>query len=192
VILGPGGSGKSTVLNYLYQSDCESLDFLAEKNAFDKTDIGYLKQHQKYQKNTFEEIFQESDLEINKVINSMWKSEEAKSLLSPYVGVELDAVPESVFKLLEFTWFVSTHSDKKILFLDEPEVNLNDNLTFLIEGIRQLEQTVVLVTHHMALATEVGDDLMYLRYGSIVEHLPKDEFLSSENEQVKYILKNGC
>lgn len=68
----------------------------------------------------------------------------------------------------------------KVLFLDEPAANLDPASTLMIEDtIRRAQQEhtkIVLVTHDLAQARRLADDVVFLHKGRILEHSPARRF----------------
>ncbi len=193
VMLGPGGSGKSTILKYLHRSCGSDLEY-----SYDKLEmvgrVSYLGQHDVFLENTFEEHFNNAKLDIEKELNKHWKSKWLIHKLSSYRNTLKTEIPKSSFKLLQFSFFLSQSSDSEILLLDEPEVNLHESMVFLVNKIEELkkEKTIIIVTHNIAFTKKVADQIFYLSYGNSIENLPTKEFLNSKNPDVQYILKMGC
>ena len=69
----------------------------------------------------------------------------------------------------------------EILFLDEPTASLDPGATHEIERIiadlHAAGTKIVLVTHNLGQAHRLGDEILFLRQGRLVEHAPADQFL---------------
>lgn len=69
----------------------------------------------------------------------------------------------------------------ELLLLDEPTANLDPSATQAIESaIQAMHVTgtkIVLVTHNLGQAHRLGDEIVFLAGGRLVEHAPVDRFL---------------
>ena len=70
----------------------------------------------------------------------------------------------------------------EVLFLDEPTASLDPSATREIERvIRAFDAAgtkIIMATHNLAQARRLGDEVLYLHQGRLVERAPVDEFLS--------------
>jgi tungstate transport system ATP-binding protein len=68
----------------------------------------------------------------------------------------------------------------EVLFLDEPTANLDPGATREIEAVIQAFHAagtkVVLITHNLGQARRLGDDILFLDRGRLVERTPADRF----------------
>ena len=72
--------------------------------------------------------------------------------------------------------------DSEILALDEPTDNLDPaGSQVLIERIRRLSQTKVIITHHLPLAMDLCTRAVFLRAGRKVEDLPMERLLENRD-----------
>jgi len=69
----------------------------------------------------------------------------------------------------------------EILFLDEPTANLDPGATLEVERVIAALHTagtkIVLVTHNLGQARRLGDEILFLHDGRLVERAPADRFL---------------
>ena len=69
----------------------------------------------------------------------------------------------------------------EILFLDEPTANLDPGATHEIEriiGVLHAAGTkIVMVTHNLGQAHRLGDEILFMHEGLLVERAPADRFL---------------
>jgi tungstate transport system ATP-binding protein len=69
----------------------------------------------------------------------------------------------------------------EVLFLDEPTANLDPGATHEIEQIISAmhdEGTkIVMVTHNLGQARRLGDEILFMHEGRLVERAPADQFL---------------
>jgi phosphate transport system ATP-binding protein len=74
----------------------------------------------------------------------------------------------------------------EVLLLDEPTSALDPDTTEHIEGlIRQLSErvTVLVVTHNLAQANRIADDVLFLMAGSVVEFAPAQTFFQNPADE---------
>jgi cobalt/nickel transport system ATP-binding protein len=72
--------------------------------------------------------------------------------------------------------------DSEILALDEPTDNLDPaGSQVLIERIRRISQTKVIITHHLPLAMDLCSRAVFLRAGRKVEDLPMERLLENRD-----------
>jgi tungstate transport system ATP-binding protein len=71
----------------------------------------------------------------------------------------------------------------EILFLDEPTANLDPGATLEVErviaALHAAGTKIVLVTHNLGQARRLGDEILFLHDGRLVERAPADRFLKS-------------
>lgn len=69
----------------------------------------------------------------------------------------------------------------EILFLDEPTASLDPGATHeierIIEDLHAAGTKIVLVTHNLGQARRLGDEILFLHQGRLVECAPTDRFL---------------
>jgi tungstate transport system ATP-binding protein len=81
----------------------------------------------------------------------------------------------------------------EVLFLDEPTANLDPGATHEIERIiaaMHAEGTkIVMVTHNLGQAHRLGDEILFMHEGSLVERAPADQFLKhpKSREAAKFL-----
>ncbi len=70
----------------------------------------------------------------------------------------------------------------EVLFLDEPTASLDPSATREIENVIQAFDAagtkIVMATHNLGQARRLGDEVIYLHQGSVVERTPAGEFFS--------------
>jgi tungstate transport system ATP-binding protein len=70
----------------------------------------------------------------------------------------------------------------EVLFLDEPTASLDPGATREIESvIRAFDAAgtkIVMATHNLGQARRLGDEILFLNRGRLVEHAPVDQFFS--------------
>jgi tungstate transport system ATP-binding protein len=71
----------------------------------------------------------------------------------------------------------------EVLYLDEPTASIDPQSTRQIETLiadaAESGVTVVLVTHNLAQAKRLADDIAFIHEGRLTEHTPADEFFSN-------------
>lgn len=74
-----------------------------------------------------------------------------------------------------------------ILFLDEPTSNLDAQSRVEIEALlqeaKQAGTTIVMVTHSLAQAERLADEIIYLQQGQLLDHQSADDFLSGKRSR---------
>jgi tungstate transport system ATP-binding protein len=68
----------------------------------------------------------------------------------------------------------------EVLFLDEPTANLDPNATrdveTIISQIRAGGTKIVMTTHNLGQARRLGDEILFLSHGRLVERSPVEQF----------------
>jgi tungstate transport system ATP-binding protein len=81
----------------------------------------------------------------------------------------------------------------EVLFLDEPTASLDPGATHEIENViaalHAAGTKIVLVTHNLGQAHRLGDEILFLHQGRLVERAPADRFLKhpASPEAVKFL-----
>lgn len=81
----------------------------------------------------------------------------------------------------------------KVMLFDEPTSALDPEMVGEVLGVMkdlaQMGMTMIVVTHEMGFAREVGDRVLFMDDGMIVEEgTPEDIFLHAKHERTKYFL----
>jgi tungstate transport system ATP-binding protein len=70
--------------------------------------------------------------------------------------------------------------DPEVLFLDEPTASLDPGATQEIEGViaamHAAGTKIVMVTHNLGQARRLGDEILFLHQGRVVERTPAERF----------------
>jgi phospholipid/cholesterol/gamma-HCH transport system ATP-binding protein len=82
----------------------------------------------------------------------------------------------------------------EILLFDEPNTGLDPIMTDVIAGVilgirRQMQPTIVTITHHMPSARKIGDRLALLFGGHILYEAPPEEFMRSDDPAVRQFVE---
>jgi len=68
----------------------------------------------------------------------------------------------------------------EVLFLDEPTANLDPGASAeverIIQAIHAAGTKIVMTTHNLGQARRLGDEILFLHQGRLVEHAPVDRF----------------
>jgi tungstate transport system ATP-binding protein len=81
----------------------------------------------------------------------------------------------------------------EVLFLDEPTASLDPGATHEIEkviaALHAAGTKIVLVTHNLGQAHRLGDEILFLHQGRLVERAPADRFLKhpASSEAAKFL-----
>lgn len=80
----------------------------------------------------------------------------------------------------------------KILFFDEPTSALDPELTGevlkVIRSLRDMNMTMIIVTHEMSFARDISNRMIFMDQGVIVEDTTPEELFSSSNERTREFL----
>jgi tungstate transport system ATP-binding protein len=72
--------------------------------------------------------------------------------------------------------------DPEVFFLDEPTANLDPSATreveAIVEQIRASGTKIVMTTHNLGQAQRVGDEILFISAGRLVERTPVERFFS--------------
>jgi polar amino acid transport system ATP-binding protein len=83
--------------------------------------------------------------------------------------------------------------DPKLMLFDEPTSALDPELVGevldVMKGLAKDGMTMVVVTHEMGFAREVGDELVFMDEGVVVEHgKPREVYANPKQERTKRFL----
>ena len=106
-----------------------------------------------------------------------WAVPVARDRLLQVAGDALYRLPRDLRRLAEITPVLASGAD--LLVLDEPDagaraVTLEWTITQL--GHTKAHQSVIVATHHLGLARELADDVLLLLDGTVVEHATVEAF----------------
>lgn len=205
VIIGPSGSGKSTLLrciNYLEEptSGTISVDGIelsgeANINAI-RREVGMV--FQRF--NLFPHMTVMENLLLAPMkVRNLTKAEAQKNALALLVKVGLEskanAYPEQLSGGQQQRVAIARAlaMKPKALLFDEPTSALDPEMIKevldVMKGLAQEGMTMVVVTHEMGFAREVGDRVIFVDGGKIVEQgAPEDIFSCAQEERTKSFL----
>ena len=194
VVIGPSGSGKSTFLRCINLLESitgghvyiEGVDITDKKTNINKirTDVGMVfQQFNLFPHRTVLENITMSPIKVKKV-NEKIAKEKALVLLKKVGLVEkANAYPDSLSggQKQRVAIARALALEPKIMLFDEPTSALDPEMVGeVLEVMKQLAiegMTMVVVTHEMGFAREVGDRVLFMDGGYIVEeNVPKELF----------------
>ena len=206
VVIGPSGSGKSTFLrslNLLEQPTSGSIIFDGDEITDPKTNIDLHRQKMGM-------VFQHFNLFPHKTIREnitlapvtlkkMTKEEADKRAdeLLERVGLadKANAYPEQLSggQKQRIAIVRSLAMDPEVMLFDEPTSALDPEMVGeVLDLMKQLARegmTVVVVTHEMGFAREVGTRVVFIDEGKIKEQAEPEEFFSNpKDERLKEFL----
>ncbi len=196
VIVGPSGSGKSTFLrclNLLETPTAGEIEFDGQLITDPKTDINEVRRHMGM-------VFQHFNLFNNltilenitlapiklKLMTEAEAKEKAMQLLER-VGLseKADSYPSSLSggQKQRIAIVRSLAMNPKVMLFDEPTSALDPEMVGeVLEVMKELAEggmTMVVVTHEMGFAKEVGTKVLFMDEGRIVEENTPEEFFAN-------------
>ena len=189
-IIGPSGSGKSTLLRCITDLETEDSGEIKFDGTFGLVFQNFnLFPHHSVMKNITNAPLRVQKRDKSEVFNH------ARDLLKK-MGLEdkEEAYPCELSggqqQRVSIARALAMNPD--ILFFDEPTSALDPELTGeILTVIRDLaaeHMTMVIVTHEMAFARNVADNIIFMDGGVIVERGSPDEVFSSDNPRMKEFL----
>ena len=207
VVIGPSGSGKSTFLRCLNGLETftsghimiDGVDLADKKTDLNKVrrEVGMVFQ----QFNLFpHKTVLENIVLAQKVVRKrkLGEAEERGRMLLDKVGI---AEKENEYPIRlsggqqqRVAIARALAMDPKIMLFDEPTSALDPEMVGeVLDVMKQLAEegmTMVVVTHEMGFAKEVGDRVIFMDYGKIVEEGDPEEFFNNPREErAKLFLK---
>ncbi len=206
VVIGPSGSGKSTFLRCLnlLETPTEGQIWFEDQCITDKkTDINLVRRHMGM-------VFQHFNLFNNKTVLGnitlapvklkIMPKEQAKERalqLLDRIGLKdkADAYPSQLSggQKQRIAIVRSLAMDPKVMLFDEPTSALDPEMVGevldLMKELADTGMTMVVVTHEMGFAREVGTRVLFMNEGKIQEeNNPKDFFEHPQNPRLKDFL----
>ncbi len=189
-IIGPSGSGKSTLLRCITKLEHEDSGEINFDGTFGLVFQDFnLFPHHNVLKNIINAPIKVQKRDKNEVLKS------ARDLLKK-MGLEdkEDAYPHELSggqqQRVSIARALAMNPD--ILFFDEPTSALDPELTseilIVIRDLAAENMTMVIVTHEMTFARNVGDKIIFMDDGYIIEEGTPEEVFSSDNTRMKEFL----
>ena len=189
-IIGPSGSGKSTLLRCITKLEHEDSGEINFDGTFGLVFQDFnLFPHHTVLKNITNAPIKVQKRDKNEVLKS------ARDLLKK-MGLEdkEDAYPHELSggqqQRVSIARALAMNPD--ILFFDEPTSALDPELTseilVVIRNLAAENMTMVIVTHEMTFARNVGDQIIFMDDGYIIEEGTPEEVFSSDNTRMKEFL----
>ena len=206
VIIGPSGSGKSTFLrclNLLETPTSGTVTFDGVEITNPKADIDKIRQQmgmvfQHF--NLFPNMTVKKNITLAPVQTGRMKQEEADKLameLLERVNLveKADAYPNQLSggQKQRIAIVRALAMKPKLMLSDEPTSALDPEMVGeVLDVMKQLAQegmTMVVVTHEMGFAREVGDRVLFMADGKILEqNTPEQIFTNPQEERTKVFL----
>ncbi len=207
VVCGPSGSGKSTLIrciNGLEEIDdgkiiVDDIDIYANKKNLQEIrgEVGMVFQHF----NLFPHLTILENITLAPILVKNIKEDEAKKvalelLEKVNLAYKADAYPADLSggQKQRVAIARSLAMKPKIILFDEPTSALDpETIGGVLSVMKDLAQenfTIVCVTHEMGFAKEVGDRIVFMDEGVIVEeNTPEEFFANPRSDRAKNFLK---
>ena len=200
VVIGPSGSGKSTFLrclNLLETPTAGTITFNGVEVTNTKTNIDQIRQQmgmvfQHF--NLFPNMTIRKNITLAPVRTGLMKQEEADetaAVLLKRVGLldKADAYPAQISggQKQRIAIVRALAMQPKVMLFDEPTSALDPELTGeVLRVIRELAEqrtTMIIVTHEMAFARDVADQVIFMDGGVIVEQGDAHQVIEHPREE---------
>lgn len=189
-IIGPSGSGKSTLLRCITDLEQEDSGVINFDGTFGLVFQNFnLFPHHSVMKNITNaplKVQKRDKTEVTKHARDLLKKMGLEDKEDAY-PCELSGGQQQRVSIAR-----ALAMNPDILFFDEPTSALDPELTGeILTVIKQLaaeNMTMVIVTHEMAFARNVADNIIFMDGGVIVEQGTPDEVFSSDNQRMKDFL----
>lgn len=206
VVIGPSGSGKSTFLRCLNLLESitdgrvaiEGIDITDKKTDINKvrTDVGMVfQQFNLFPHKTVMENIILAPMRVRKLSEEQAKKKGLDLLRKVGLEEKANAYPESLSggQKQRVAIARALAMEPKIMLFDEPTSALDPEMVGeVLEVMKQLAKegmTMVVVTHEMGFAREVGDRVIFMDGGFIVEeNIPKEIFENPQHDRTKSFL----
>jgi glutamine transport system ATP-binding protein len=206
VVIGPSGSGKSTFLRCINQLETitdghiyiEGTDVADKKTDINKvrTEVGMVFQHfHLFPHMTVLENITLSPVKVRKIELAIAKEKGLQLLKKVGLEEKANAYPNSLSggQKQRVAIARALAMEPKIMLFDEPTSALDPEMVGeVLEVMKRLAKegmTMVVVTHEMGFAREVGDRVIFMDGGVIVEeNEPKQLFENPQHNRTKSFL----
>ena len=182
VIMGPNGAGKTLLLNLIQGLILSNTgDIKINHNSKNKErKISIMMQKPSFLRRTTQQNIK-FILELNRDKSNLSSLDvlERFDLLSQK-NILASKLSGGEKQRLSLALAISTNS--KILLLDEPTANADPYTTFKIEQIIKEEavggKKIILVTHNIPQAKRLGQDIVFIHEGKVLEHQKASKFFN--------------
>ncbi|WHX41640.1 amino acid ABC transporter ATP-binding protein [Mesobacillus sp. AQ2] len=206
VVIGPSGSGKSTFLRCINLLETitaghvkiEGVDITDKGININKVreEVGMVFQHfNLFPHKTVLENIMLAPLKVRGVSVEQARSKGIELLKKVGLGEKAEAYPDSLSggQKQRVAIARALAMEPKIMLFDEPTSALDPEMVGeVLEVIKQLARegmTMVVVTHEMGFAREVGDRVIFMDGGLIIEeNQPQNIFENPQHERTKAFL----
>lgn len=210
-LIGPSGTGKSTLmrcLNFLEKADSGhiTLDgYKVDTDKASKLDIAYLRKHTSM-------VFQHYNLFKNKTV--LGNVTEALTTVHKTPAREAKELALQCLEKVEMLDKQNAYPSRlsggqqqrvgiaramavkpKLLLFDEPTSSLDpelvDEVLKVIKSLAEQKHTMLLVTHELAFARDVANQVIFLNEGGIYEqNNAKDFFANPQKERTRQFIRS--
>ncbi|MBF0686735.1 MAG: amino acid ABC transporter ATP-binding protein [Cellulomonas sp.] len=199
-VIGPSGSGKSTLLrcvNLLEQPTSGSIELLGAEVTDPDVDIDRVRTHvgmvfQQFNLFSHRTVLENCTMAQRTVLRRS-RAEAERVALANLERVGLaerpDAMPAQLSGGQQQRVAIARalSMDPQLMLFDEPTSALDPELVGDVLGVmRDLADggmTMLVVTHEMAFAREVGDRVVFMDDGTVVETGPADQVIGAPREE---------
>ncbi|AMM91791.1 peptide ABC transporter ATP-binding protein [Peribacillus simplex] len=206
VVIGPSGSGKSTFLRCINQLETitggqifiEGLDTTDKKVNINKvrTEVGMVFQHfNLFPHKTVLENILLAPLKVRKISKEQASQRGIELLKKVGLAEKANAYPDSLSggQKQRVAIARALAMEPKIMLFDEPTSALDPEMVGeVLEVMKQLAKegmTMVVVTHEMGFAKEVGDRVIFMDEGYIIEeNIPSEIFDNPQQGRTRAFL----
>lgn len=206
VVIGPSGSGKSTFLRCINllesisggQITIEGVDITDKKTDINKvrTEVGMVfQQFNLFPHKTVIENIMLAPMQVRKISADEAKKTGLELLKKVGLAEKANVYPDSLSggQKQRVAIARALAMKPKIMLFDEPTSALDPEMVGeVLEVMKQLARegmTMVVVTHEMGFAREVGDRVLFMDGGVIVEeNKPKEIFENPQHERTQAFL----
>jgi polar amino acid transport system ATP-binding protein len=199
-VIGPSGSGKSTLLrcvNLLEQPTGGSIEVLGTEVTDPEVDIDHVRTHvgmvfQQFNLFTHRTVLDNCTMAQRTVLRrSRAEAEKVARENLARVGLAGNEalMPAQLSGGMQQRVAIARalSMDPQLMLFDEPTSALDPELVGDVLGVmRDLAEggmTMIVVTHEMAFAREVGDRVVFMDGGVVVEDGPADEVIGAPREE---------
>jgi ABC-type Fe3+/spermidine/putrescine transport system ATPase subunit len=188
LLLGPSGCGKSTLLRTL--AGFVTPD--AGRVLFDGTDVTRVPPHERHIGMVFQSFALFPHLSVGEnVAFGLREQRRPSAEIGERVERSLSDVKMGGFAARRVDQLSGGEQQRvalarawalnpEVLFLDEPTANLDPGATHEIERVigamHAAGTKIVMVTHNLGQARRIGDEILFLHQGRLVERAPADRF----------------